>query len=587
MAAVIKHVRRRGDGYEYHRRVPQDVVRDLNALEAHFNGTKLFRRSLGTRDAGELLIAAEVKRLEYETLLAAARGKSISSVSRLPAAPLKAVTVDLLAEIADEHRLRVRRPWLNAYLLAEQSQDHADVLDQMVSEREMFAEETKALLIKQGMRGKEPNHQSPIQMAEELIERLGLDAPLGSIDRSQVALAIRNGTKTGQADIDQILCGDLPATPNRIQTTPTSGSGGSTLRDATNRYLADRSLRPKTKRDVLKSLEMFEQTIGNKRLDDLTREDFAQFIQSLATKQVGGRSQNSIVRMIAPATVEKRLKFLRTAINHAIEKGMHNGGNPATNFDISAWVKAPDKSVMPNRRGFRTDEVKLVFEHPWFTGCASPTNSHSPGKFKLAGVHYWAPVVALLTGCRAAELGGLKLSEVQLDVEFPHLNIRDNEYRPTKKGYARAVPLLDMLMDHGFPKYVERIKASGADRLFPDWKPPKKAGAFNKDDAAWSNADHVRAFNRTVITHTLGQFIAKGSRSEVTFHSFRGAFKSMLGLSRHGVAANVINEVVGHSKNGMDQRYVGTVPLEETYPSIRSCTYQGLVLPDAPNQSVS
>ena len=56
----------------------------------------------------------------------------------------------------------------------------------------------------------------------------------------------------------------------------------------------------------------------------------------------------------------------------------------------------------------------------------------------------------------------------------------------------------------------------------------------------------------------------------------------MLGLSRHGVAPNVNNEVIEHSKNCMDQRYAGTVPLEETYPSIRWCTYEGLVLPDAP-----
>ncbi len=582
MAAVIKHVRRRGDGYEYHRRVPQDIVRDQNALEAHFNGAKLFRRSLGTRNVSELLMAAEEKRLEFEGILAMARGKNMSSASSMRIAPLKTVTAAMLAEIAEEHRLRIRRPWVHAYIQAEQSPEHIDVLEQMVHEREMFAEETKALLVTQGMRGTEPNRQSPIQMAEELVDSRGLDAPARSVELSQVALAIRNGIKTGHADIDKILEGDLPATPTGIQVAPTSVSVGPTLRDATTRYLTDRSLRPKTQRDVLKSLEMFEDAIGNKRLVDLTRDDFARFIESLATKRVGGRSQNSIVRMIAPATVEKRLKFLRTAINHAIEKGMHNGGNPATNFDISAWVKAPDKSIMPSRRGFRTSEVKLVFEHPWFTGCASSTNTHSPGNFKLAGVHYWAPVVALLTGCRAAELGGLKLSEVAMDGEFPHLIIRDNEFRPTKKGYARAVPLLDMLMDHGFQGYVERIRASGADRLFPDWKPPKKAGAFNKDDAAWSNADHVRAFNRTVINHTLGQFITKGSRSEVTFHSFRGAFKSMLGLSRHGVAPNVINEVVGHAKNGMDQRYIGTVPLEETYPSIRSCTYEGLVLPDAP-----
>ena len=72
------------------------------------------------------------------------------------------------------------------------------------------------------------------------------------------------------------------------------------------------------------------------------------------------------------------------------------------------------------------------------------------------------------------------------------------------------------------------------------------------------------------------------ARLEVTFHSFRGAFKSMLGLKRHNVPPNVINEVIGHSKSEMDKRYVSVVPLEETYSAIHATGWPELIIPDAP-----
>ncbi len=582
MAAIIKHVRKRGTAFEYHRRVPLDVVRDESALRQHFNGSALFRRSLGS-DPARVLVEAEAKRQEYNQRLAGARsGRRDEVRETMPLASLRPVTKDTLADVTRQQRFLVLRPWLDAYLLAEQSAEHAEELARMRHERELSASDTRELLTSPGRRSANPRYESPLQIAERVIEELNLDAPTGSTERSLVAVAVRQGRIAGERDIDRVLAGDLPAAQPAGSSKHASAVSGATLRDAVDRYLSERSLRPKTARDVHASLQLFEEAVGNKRLADLTRADFAQFIEELAKKQVGGRSKDSVPRMISPGTVQKRIRFLHTAIGHAIQRGMHAGGNPAANFDISAWVKGPDKSLMPDRRPFGVAELNLVFQHPWFTGCESASRTHAAGTHRLAGVHYWAPVVALFTGCRAAELGGLTLNEVHLEAEFPHLHIRDNEHRPTKEGYARFVPILDALLAAGFADYVERVRNGGADRLFPDWIPPRQSGSFDKDDARWSNAGPIRAFNRTVITSALGSRMNPGARRDVTFHSFRGAFKSMLGLSRHGVAPNVINEVVGHAKSGMDKHYIKTVPLEETYSSVRMCNYAGLALPPAP-----
>jgi integrase len=200
---------------------------------------------------------------------------------------------------------------------------------------------------------------------------------------------------------------------------------------------------------------------------------------------------------------------------------------------------------------------------------------------RLTGAHYWAPIVALFTGCRASELGGLKLNEIDLNGSLPHIHIRDNEYRPTKRG-ARFVPLLDALLELGFVDYVTAVRGRGADRLFPDWESPRRTGDFDRDDAAWSNAGIIRAFNRTVIKRQLGYILSPSARREVTFHSFRGAFKSLLLDHRPAIQYDAINEVIGHAKLGEDPRYRGQVPLQTTYRAVHGCRWENLKIPPAP-----
>ena len=260
LAKTIKYVRPRGNGHEYHRRVPQDVIGDPAGWQRGFDGQKIFKRSLGTTDETEVLRIADKLRLEYERRLAIARGQPDIEVPE-PNLPPLSLTSDLLAEISDQIRKRTRKPWITAYLLAEQDQKHAIKLDEVIYERELFAEERKAKLMQH---------------------------------------------------IDRILSGELPMPSRRRSGNRSSNRSSPTLRETLERYVSERSLRPKTKRDALKSLELFEKIVGNKRLIDLQREDFATFLSTLAKMRIGGKSPGSIERGIAPATVERRLKSLRS-----------------------------------------------------------------------------------------------------------------------------------------------------------------------------------------------------------------------------------------------------------------------------------
>lgn len=114
---------------------------------------------------------------------------------------------------------------------------------------------------------------------------------------------------------------------------------------------------------------------------------------------------------------------------------------------------------------------------------------------------YWGPVLALLTGCRASEVGGLLLSEIKADHQYPHLIIQNNELRTTKGGYSRKVPIIDQLVELGFLQFVEHKRKAGARRLFDDWTIPSiKPGHVDKPI---SNGPMVRSFNTTLLPQVL------------------------------------------------------------------------------------
>ena len=325
--------------------------------------------------------------------------------------------------------------------------------------------------------------------------------------------------------------------------------------------------------EVELSLSLFEKIVGSKALGALSRSDFSRYVEHLANQVVGGKSEGSIVRSASAQTVKKRLGILRAAINFAIDRDWFSGSNPASGVKVDAFVRKPDKALMPDKRGFKIAELNSLFAYPWFTGCKSAAETHLVGDHRLSGAEYWVPIVALYTGCRASELGGLRVAEVILDDTHPHFLIRANTYRSIKNAEARNVPMLDALMKLGFADYVVRIKDSGADRLFPDWH--KGAG----DSSGWGNSKLIRSFNRTVIPTALKGTLSPDARTEVTFHNLRSAFKTMLVSQDQGIHPNIINDVIGHAKGEMDSRYVGSLPIEVTYSAIHMCDYKGLVLP--------
>lgn len=516
---------------------------------------------------------------EFVRLVAIASGQAQCTaeiVRVMSQTPRRAVTPMLIGQIETVISDRTLRPWLRQMAVAENGGVWREEFKLKRDRREDDAQALADILF-EGDHSTDPRMPDIPSIALDYVTAANLDAPVGSDAFAAVAVAVRKGLIQGEHAIDRLLMQGQGAVAAKSDIIVQASPMISTIFED---YLATLN-RSRTRAEVRGSSKELLLHVGDKPVHELTSGDIRSFCEVQGKKVIGTKDPSSVRRPISAATLKKKVSLIRAAINHAVKRGTYAGDNPASGIDASVFTVPQDRAIMPKKRPLRVPEMNKIFAHPWFVGCASATDIHSAGSHRLRGMHYWAPIVAAMTGMRASEIGGLKLSEIKLNDAHPHIIVRPNEFRPTKNKEFRYVPIIDALLELGFADFVASARLLGSGRLFGDWQAPVRRLNENDEDveAAWSNGALMRAFNRTVIPSMLAGDLTPGARREVTFHSFRGAFKTMLGLHRHNLSPNYINEVVGHAKSTLDNSYVGEIPIEETYPAMRACRYEGLVMP--------
>jgi len=577
MTATFPYIRDRDGVFQYERRVPLRVRQDRDLYEARFRSRPLFRRSLRTKRRQEAMLAYEAIDREFERLI---QPRHVVRIEQTRSAPTLIVTDHDLAAIAERYAQLTSEPFETLHRRANIDAAAAADLARRESDLELDAE-----AIRSAIRSREADPDAivmqPMVEADHLIAEHQFFAPEGSETRGAIIGAVRTGVEQGYRRIAALAEGGvLPGLGAAV--TPLKPANPLTLADTVDRYLEARRPPAKAVSETRLALRQFEQVVGRKSLAAVTRDDAHRFIEHLSNQKVGGKTVGSVVRHLSEHSIGKRVRLLARAINHARDRGVFDGENVLSGIKVGAYTKQTDIAVMPAKRRLQVSEINAVLSHPWFTGCASATDIYRPGNHRLQGAEYWVPIVALFTGCRAGELGGLKVNEVVLDGPYPHLIIRNNEYRRTKSKRMRCVPILDALAELGFADYVERTRKEGHDRVFPDWTARKRKGGGENDYPAWSNSGVIRAFNRQVIPATLGDKLSPDVRREVTFHSLRGAFKAMLAATNK-VPAIIVNEIVGHAHDEMNERYIGEVNIEDTYPAVKGCRYHSLCVPSPTN----
>ncbi|RUY99159.1 integrase, partial [Mesorhizobium sp. M7A.F.Ca.CA.002.15.1.1] len=137
------------------------------------------------------------------------------------------------------------------------------------------------------------------------------------------------------------------------------------------------------------------------------------------------------------------------------------------------------------------------------------------------------------TGCRLAEVSGLRVADVHLEHAIPHITVEWHDDRRIKNAVSRRnVPLIGDALDAATEA---KAAAGNAAMLFPTYGRPKGASS-----ASAALGKHVRA----CVTDP-----------KATTHSLRHLMKDRLRLA--GVTKSDQDIVLGHSSGSVGEDYGG------------------------------
>lgn len=261
------------------------------------------------------------------------------------------------------------------------------------------------------------------------------------------------------------------------------------------------------------------------------------------------------VRGLAVVTLNERLAKLKALFKVLKGKGVmsHNPAADTLGLKENSYVKRRDK-----RQPFDQDDLTNIFSSCIF----NEKQLRSQGQSGEAS--YWIPILMYYTGARTEEIAGLALADVvQHPIHGWYLNLIDRPsadddlFDDEKSGNSKAeskpnpskgdetqahsrllkngdsirrVPIAPELIDLGFLRYMDYVRQSGQQSLFPglthDWH-MKLSGAFSK-------------FFGRYKTEVLGI-----NNPKKVLYSFRHSMKDA--MTRANVDAMYLQRVLGHA----------------------------------------
>ncbi|WP_374475503.1 DUF6538 domain-containing protein [Zoogloea sp.] len=229
-------------------------------------------------------------------------------------------------------------------------------------------------------------------------------------------------------------------------------------------------------------LPIFLDIIGDKPISEIRQAEIKGFFATInrlppyATRRANelGISLQELAELDHPEILSKSSFFdTHKACIRAFLKScrddLHDQGFPAgLHTDYSYNGKDSPRNA---QRALTPDELKRLFEGPELQQFASqPGDAHK----------FWLPVVGLYTGARANEICQINpQTDVRTDEEtgIPFILLSaeteagEGIEKSIKTDRARKVPLHPHLIELGFPEYIDALKSTGAEQLFPAWTP--------------------------------------------------------------------------------------------------------------------
>ncbi|WP_323828265.1 site-specific integrase [Pseudomonas sichuanensis] len=243
---------------------------------------------------------------------------------------------------------------------------------------------------------------------------------------------------------------------------------------------------------------------------------------------------SSRYKTITAVTVNNRLRKLTAFMNWCKANG-YITDNPLAGMKVMTGsakearlsFDREDLAVLLNLDSLRADARK----HPW---------------------RYWLPLLGRTTGCRLEELCQLRVDDITEHQGIACVRIDDKHDNQQLKNASsrRVLPLHPTLIDLGLLQHVESVRATGANRLFPELEAVR--GKLGHAPSKW-----------------FGRYKTKLGivDSRKTFHSFRHTLID--DLREAGIQDSLIKRIAGHEDGAVTFSIYGSrSPLKAMFEAI-------------------
>ncbi len=319
-----------------------------------------------------------------------------------------------------------------------------------------------------------------------------------------------------------------------------------------------------------RSVDDFIDYIGDIPVADITARDIKAFAKAVAkmprSMQRADRALTFTERLakhgeveggkVTATTVKKRVSGVQAMLSFGFEEEWIEA-NVGLGIKISGYSKGGQRPYSSFVDGQRLG----LFQADLFT---APATWKQNRKTVADSSLFWIFLFGLTSGARLEEIGQPSLDDVRRDGAIWYIDItdyvldeRDPEAKSVKNDEScRLVPIHDRLIELGFARYVEALRAAGYRRLFPELR-------VNSIAKRTQGASQVA--NRVIDRH-----VRRDRR--LTFHSFRHTFKQR--GTTAGLQDRILDQLCGHTPVSTGGRYGYGQPLQVLNRALRRIDFR-------------
>lgn len=288
---------------------------------------------------------------------------------------------------------------------------------------------------------------------------------------------------------------------------------------------------------------------------------------NLSLEQAAEHAKAKGLPVIAPKNVTNYLVNMAALFNWATVEGFMDS-NPAKGLRVAGGGLKKG-----SREPFTLDQLRLIFNAPLYRGCMDDEDGYAtPGPNVIRRGRFFVPLLSLFHGLRLGEAVQLHTSDVEVRDGVPVMIVREDPDGVGEEGTrrhlkteaaARVIPLHPEMQKMGFLVLVEKQRAAGQVRLFPEM-PAGALGYYSDPAQKW-----------------FGRFLIKAgaARPRTSFHSFRHCFRDALREAGVRVAAvRALGGWVGADTSGVDEHYGAGLRPSSLAAELAKVAYPGLDL---------